>query len=307
MIELGFLTACMSELSLEQIAAWAAAHSYAALEVAAWPAEGGRPHTAAHIDVERLNDSKARKIGELFDVHGLTLSSLAFYENNLHPDGRTRAQIHDHLRRCIDAAAILGCPTVGTFIGRDPALPVARNCDMAEKVFAPLAARARNAGVTIVIENCPMLGWHPDGYPANLAYSPKLWDWMISLGLELNFDPSHLIWLGINPIEAARSYAGHICHVQAKDTEINLAARNDYGFYGKVLDRQDPWDSGWWRYRIPGLGDIDWGKLIDVLYQGGYNGVISVEHEDPIWSGTSERIEQGLIMAQRELGRYILN
>ena len=143
--------------------------------------------------------------------------------------------------------------------------------------------------------------------PANLAYSPQLWDWMFSLGLELNFDPSHLVWLGIDPIEAARSYVDHIHHVQAKDVEINPAARNEYGVYGKSLDRRDPWDAGWWQYRIPGLGEIDWNRLIDVLYAGGYRGVVSVEHEDSIWSGTSERIEIGLIRAQRELSRYILS
>jgi sugar phosphate isomerase/epimerase len=304
-MSLGFLTACLPGWSLDQFAQWASAHSYTALEVAAWPASG-RPHTAAHIDVARLNDSGAREIGDIFARHGLTLSSLAFYENNLHPDPETRKRVHDHLRRCIDAAAMLGCPTVGTFIGRDPSLPVGPNRSQAEEVFAPLVERAAACGVTIVIENCPMPGWHPDGYPANLAYSPELWDWMIPLGLKLNFDPSHLVWLGIDPIDTARAYAQHIRHVQAKDVEISPAARTAYGVYGKALDRDDPWDSGWWRYRIPGLGQVDWGKLIDVLYSSGYSGVISVEHEDPVWSGTSERIEKGLILAQRELSRYIL-
>lgn len=305
MMRLGFLTACLPGWSLAQFAQWASAHSYTALEVAAWPAEGSRPHTAAHIDVARLNDSTAREIGELFTRHELTLSSLAFYENNLHPDPRARAETHDHLRRCIDAAALLGCPTVGTFIGRDPSLPVERNRAEAEDVFAPLVQRAAGCGVTIVIENCPMPGWHPDGYPANLAYSPEHWNWMIPLGLKLNFDPSHLLWLGIDPIGAAREYARHIGHVQAKDVEINPIARTTYSIYGKALDRHDPWDSGWWRYRIPGLGHIEWGRLIDVLYGSGYTGVISVEHEDPVWSGTSERVEKGLILAQRELSRYI--
>ncbi|HEX6509375.1 MAG TPA: sugar phosphate isomerase/epimerase, partial [Chloroflexota bacterium] len=305
-MKLGFLTACLPDRSLEQVAAWASSHSYGALEVAAWPTVGGRSHTAAHVNVENLTATVAQSVGELFQKYDLTLSSLAFYENNLHPDPRTRSHLHDHLRRCLDAAALLQCPTVGTFIGRDPERSVEQNRADAEKVFAPFIDRAKSLGVTIVIENCPMPGWHPDGYPGNIAYSPQLWDWMISLGLELNFDPSHLAWLGIDPIEAARAYIGHIHHIQAKDVEISLAGRNTYGIYGTALDRQDPWDSGWWQYRIPGLGEINWNKLIDTLYAGGYDGVISVEHEDPIWSGTAERIEDGLILAQRELSRYIL-
>src|SRR5712691_5922844 len=242
-MKLGFLTAPLPDRSLAEIAEWAAGHSYAALEVAAWPADGGRPHTAAHIDVARLDESAAESVRDIFARHVLALSSLAFYENNLPPGPRTRSQVHDHLRRCIDAAALLGCPTVGTSIGRDPALPVGQNRALAEAVFAPLVDRARQAGVTIVIENCPMPGWHPDGYPANLAYSPELWDWMIPLGLELNFDPSHLAWLGIDPVGAARSYAPHIRHVQAKDVEVDPVARSSYGIYGKALDRKDPWDS----------------------------------------------------------------
>jgi sugar phosphate isomerase/epimerase len=306
-MELAFLTAVLPDWPLDKIAAWAASHSYSALEVAAWPSAGSREHTAAHIDVGRASDAMARWVREVLAVHGLTLSSLAFYDNNLHPDPRARQATHEHLRKCIDAAALLGCPTVGTFIGRDPGLPVEQNLAQAEKVFTPLVDRARSAGITIVIENCPMPGWHPDGYPGNLAYSPELWDWMTGLGLKLNFDPSHLAWLGIDPVQAASSYVTHIHHVQAKDIEILPAARTTYGVYGKALGRdEDPWDSGWWRYRIPGLGMVDWKRLIDALYEGGYDGVISVEHEDPVWSGSTERIEQGLILAQRELSRYIL-
>ena len=123
---------------------------------------------------------------------------------------------------------------------------------------------AADRGVRLVVENCPMEGWHPDGYPANLAYSPQLWDWMAGLGLYLNFDPSHLTWLGIDPLAVLASYAERVLHVQAKDVEIDAAARNRVGVFGNAVDRaSSPWDSGWWRYRIPGLGQIDWGDFVD--------------------------------------------
>jgi sugar phosphate isomerase/epimerase len=306
-MQLGFLTACLSDHSLDEIATWAATHHYTALEVAAWPTTSDRPHTAAHIDVSTLDAAGAQAIGEMFGRHGLTLSSLAYYDNNLHPDPGHRTQVNDHLKRCIDAAVLLGCPTVGTFIGLDPTRSVEDNLREAEKVFAPLVERAQHAGVKIVIENCPMCGWHPDGYPANLAYSPELWEWMFSLGLHLNFDPSHLHWLGIDPIGAVSSYVDHIAHVQAKDVLIDPTMRDRYGVYGKILGKTDPWDAGWWSYRIPGLGEIDWNRLIDVLYTGGYDGVVSVEHEDPFWSGTGQRVKDGLIRAHRELSPYILS
>jgi sugar phosphate isomerase/epimerase len=62
--------------------------------------------------------------------------------------------------------------------------------------------------------------------------------------------------------------------------------RNRYGWPGKAVVREDPWDVGWWRYRVPGLGQVDGGAVVDTLYEGGVDGVLSVEHEDPVWGGT---------------------
>jgi sugar phosphate isomerase/epimerase len=242
----------------------------------------------------------------LFDRHGLALTSLAFYDNNLHPDPDERAAINKHVLACIDAAAKLGVPTVGTFVGRDPMKPVAENLREAEEVFAPLVDRAGERGVKIVIENCVMEGWHPDGYPGNLAYSPELWEWMFGLGLYLNFDPSHLVWMGIDPVEALRPYVDRVAHAQAKDIEVFPNRRNRYGWPGRAVERPDPWDVGWWRYRVPGLGQVNWARVVDTLYEGGFDLVLSVEHEDPVWGGTEERIETGLRVAQRTLRPLIV-
>jgi sugar phosphate isomerase/epimerase len=302
-VKLGFLTACLPGRSLEEIAAWAAAEGYAALEVAAWPALGDRPFTATHLDVDGFD---AEKVTALFDQHGLTLSSLAYYDNNLHPDPDERAAVNAHVASCIDAAALLGVPTVGTFVGRDPQLSVADNLRAAEKLFAPLVDRAGEKGVKLIIENCVMEGWHPDGYPGNLAYSPELWEWMFDLGLYLNYDPSHLVWIGIDPVEALRPYVDRVAHAQAKDIEVNTSRRNRYGWPGKAVVREDPWDVGWWRYRVPGLGQVDWRRVVDTLYEGGFDGVLSVEHEDPVWGGTEDRVKTGLQVAHRTLSPLLV-
>jgi sugar phosphate isomerase/epimerase len=305
-VKLGFLTACLPGRSLEEIAAWAAAEGYAALEVAAWPALGDRPFTATHLDVDGFDAGAAERVGALFDQHGLTLSSLAFYDNNLHPDPDERAAVNAHVASCIDAAALLGVPTVGTFVGRDPQLSVAENLRVAEKLFPPLVERAGEKGVKLVIENCVMEGWHPDGYPGNLAYSPELWEWMFDLGLYLNYDPSHLVWMGIDPVEALRPYVDHVAHAQAKDVEVFPERRNRYGWPGKAVVREDPWDVGWWRYRVPGLGQVDWRRVVDTLYEGGFDGVLSVEHEDPVWGGTEDRVKTGLQVAHRTLSPLLV-
>ena len=300
-MRLGLLTACLPGESLADVAGWAGAHGYGALEVAAWPDRPGRDWEASHLDVESFDAAEAARVRGLLAEHDLELSAVAYYENNLHEDPAVREATHDHLRRCIDAAQLLGVGLVGTFVGRDVSRTVAENLRLAETVLPPLVEYAAARDVRLVIENCPMEGWHPDGYPANLAYSPELWGWLAGIGLWLNYDPSHLAWLGIDPVAALDAHADRVLHVQAKDVEVQPAARNRYGVFGRVLDRE-PWTSGWWRYRVPGLGELDWGRLVDALRRAGYDGVVSVEHEDPVWSGTPGRVRQGLAVAERTLG-----
>ena len=241
-MKLGFLTACLPGLALSDIAAWASNTGYEALEVAVWPSTGSRDFEASHIDVADFGGGEAEQVGELFDKHGLLLSSLAYYENNLHPDEARRAEIAEHVKRAVDAAALLGVGTVGTFIGRHPGLSVKENVALAERVLPPLVDYAGERGVKIIIENCVMEGWHPDGYPGNIAYSPELWEWMFSLGLYLNYDPSHLLWLGIDPVTALKPYVHRIPHAQAKDAQLDPAARDRYGFFGKTISREHAWD-----------------------------------------------------------------
>jgi sugar phosphate isomerase/epimerase len=308
-MKLGFLSACMPERSLEDVAAWAGAHGYEALELAAWPTLGDRPFTAAHLKVDNgFDEREAERVLTILDNNGLTLSALAYYDNNLHPDPAERAAIATHVRACVDAAALLGGVPVGTFVGRDPTKSVAENLRDAETtVLPPLVAHAGERGIKLMIENCVMEGWTPDGAPGNLAYSPELWEWMFEQGLYLNFDPSHLLWLGIDPVAAVRPYVDRVIHAHAKDAETFPERRNHYGFFGRLAQREtDPWDMGWWRYRIPGLGEVDFGAYVDALYEGGFDGVLSVEHEDPVWGGTPQKVEQGLRMARRHLRPLIL-
>ena len=303
-MKLGLLTACLPGETLEDIAGWAGTHGYDALEVAAWPDRPGRDWEASHLDVESFGPADAEGVRSLLARTGLTVSAVAYYENNLHEDLTVREATHEHLRHCIDAAQLLGVGLVGTFVGRDVSLTVAENLRLAEKVLPPLVEYAADRDVRLVIENCPMEGWHPDGYPANLAYSPELWRWMTDLGLWLNYDPSHLVWLGIDPVPVLEAFADRVLHVQAKDVEVHADRRNHYGVFGRAVDRE-PWVSGWWRYRIPGLGEVDWRRVVDTLHQAGYDGVVSVEHEDPVWSGSPEKVRDGLAIAHRTLSPFI--
>lgn len=300
-MELGFLTSSLGAMDLPSIAAWAGSNGFAVLEVGAWPLDDPRALNPGHVDVRNLDERRARVLGDQLAEAGVAVSALAYYDNNLHGDRSTRSAVHDHLRACIDAAALLGVPAVGTFVGRDVGQTVAKNLVDAERVFPPIVERAAVAGVRLVVENCPMSGWHPDGYPANLAYSPELWDWMADLGLRLNYDPSHLVGLGIDPVRALRSAVPLVAHVQAKDAEVLGDLIDRFGFIGNAVDRSDPWDHAWWRYRVPGHGQIDWAGVVRALREGGYDGAVSIEHEDPYLSGSVPDVQRGLLTAQATL------
>jgi len=106
-VKLGFLTACLPGLPLDEIAAWASDAGYQGLEVAVWPDVPGRDWEASHLDVVEFDEDEARSVRGLFDANHLEISALAYYENNLDADRDRRAGVHDHLRRVIDAAHLL--------------------------------------------------------------------------------------------------------------------------------------------------------------------------------------------------------
>ena len=220
-MKLGFLTACMPERSLEEIAAWAAANGYEALELAAWPHLGDRPFTASHVKADAFDDAEADRVRARARRPRPRRSRRS--PTTTTTSTPTRPSATPTTRTCARASTppprSAACP-VGTFVGRDPGRSVAENLREAERVFPPLVDYAGERGVKLMIENCVMEGWHPDGYPGNLAYSPELWEWMFALGLYLNFDPSHLLWLGIDPVAALKPYVDRVAHAHAKDAEI---------------------------------------------------------------------------------------
>ena len=283
----------MPERPLSEVAHFASAHGYQLLEVACWPRTSERDYNASHIDVTTLDHAGVDELRRLFELSGLAISALAYYENNLAADPNERAVINGHLRKTIDAAALLGVRLVGTFVGHDLSKTPDQNMDEAAAVFGELADYAGHKGVRLMIENCPMVGWQRPWIPGNLFYAPAQWDTLFARvpNLGLNIDPSHLYWLGVDPYAVARDYGAHIVHAHAKDAEI-------------LRDRQRRTpilDDGWWRYRMPGLGELDWPRFISALQEGGYDDVLSTEHEDPVWEGTPAKVDGGLILGQRFL------
>ncbi len=303
-MKLGFLTACLPQVSLEELVPWAARQGFETLELAAWHYDSDRDYQARHIEAENLARGEAEQITNLFDENGLEISALAYYENNIHPDKAKRDTYLTHLRSLILAAELLGVELVGAFVGANPEKSPAENMKEIGGLFRELVSYAEDHGVRLMIENCPMDNWVQFGLPGNYAYSPELWDALFNEvpdeNFGLNFDPSHLHWLGIDYNKAARDFSDRIFHAHAKDAEIVGEGLYRYGILSKQLG-DDPWDLGWWRYRMPGKGEVDWREFIATLHDAGYDKVLSIEHEDPEFEGSVEEIREGLRLGLEHL------
>lgn len=308
-MKLGFLTACLPKLNLEDLVKWASQQGFQALELAGWPIKSSRDYQARQIDAANFTKDDAKRVKDLFAQYKMTISALAYYDNNLHPDRNKRNSYIKHLYKVIDTAALLEVKLVGTFVGGRADKNVAQIIKEIGQVFKPIIKYAADKDVKIMIENCPMENWVKFGLPGNYAFSPELWDALFnelpSKNFGLNFDPSHLYWLGIDYIQAAKDFASKIFHVHAKDTEILEEGVYKYGFFGKQVN-PEPWKSGWWRYRMPGLGEIDWARFITTLQENGYDYVLSIEHEDPVWEGSEEKIKKGLQLGYKHLSQFIV-
>jgi sugar phosphate isomerase/epimerase len=297
-MKLGLLTAAFPELTLDEIAEWAVANDFDALEVACWPAGEGAARRYAgvsHIDVE---DFSPEQVNETLERHGLTISALAYYPNNLDPDDEAREAAHAHLRKVIEAAGKLGVPTVGTFAGNDPGRPMPENLERFAELWPPLVKHAGDHGVQIAIENCPMI-FSYDEWPGgtNLAYNPHAWRAMFEAipdaHFGLNLDPSHLVWQMIDAERVVFEFADRILHAHGKDLEVRRDGLYEHGVMSTGI--------GWQVPRLCGHGQVDWGRFIGALYAVGYDGVVSVEHEDRRFEGDVELVKKGFQIARNTL------
>lgn len=308
-MKLGFLTACLPQLPLEDLVKWASAQGFQMLELAAWPVDTTRDYQARQIDAANFSKDDAKRVQELFAKHNLGISAMAYYDNNLDPDLTKRKFYHGHLKKVIDTAALLRVDLIGTFAGARPDRSPNENMKEIGEMFRDMVKYAEGKGVRLMVENCPMENWQRFGLPGNFAYSPELWEALFnevpSDNFGLNFDPSHLYWLGIDYIQCAKEFASKIFHAHAKDTEILFEGKNRYGLFGRQLD-PIPWKSGWWRYRVPGMGEIDWRRFISTLQEVGYDFVLSIEHEDPIWEGSEEKVKKGLLLGKKHLAQFVV-
>jgi sugar phosphate isomerase/epimerase len=303
-MKLGLFTAIFPGKSLEEIAAWASANGFEALEIACWPVgKADRRYAGVTtIDVSDFSMDKARQALSILKKNNLTISSLGYYPNPLHPDPDHRQLVTEHLKKVINAAELLEVPVVGTFVGKDKDKTIEQNLEDYAKTWPSIVKFARQHGVKIAIENCPMI-FSNDEWPGgnNLANTPAIWRRMWEIipddNFGLNLDPSHLVWQMIDYVRVVKDFHDRIFHVHAKDLQIDHEGLYQNGVLSLGM--------GWQVPRLPGLGDVRWDRFISALYRAGYDGVISIEHEDRAFEKTEELVKRGFLIARDAIKPYI--
>ncbi|TCL67387.1 sugar phosphate isomerase/epimerase [Hydrogenispora ethanolica] len=274
---------------LREIAAWAAAHGFADLEV------------GPSIPLDE------RVFNEVLEEGGIGISALIYCRNFLSENPQEAAEHQRNLKERLVFAHQVGIQKVVCSTGVTPASFNGMRFDPEKSVAAVaeflqgLADLAEAQQVKICIENCPMMG--------NIAISPYMWEILFdkvrSDYLGLAFDPSHMVWQFMSPYENIIKFREKIFHVHGKDTEVLYDNLNRVGILHNITTEGHFYPQQWWRHRLPGLGDLDWNKIVANLDEIGYTGVISIEHEDPVWEGTLEKVQQGLLKAKNHIESFL--
>lgn len=295
-MKLGFVSAILPELNLEQVLAFAAAERFAGVEAMCWPAGRAERKYAGvtHIDATSLTRAKAEDILAACARHGVSLTALGYYPNPLDPNPAVARVAVTHLRRVIAAAPKLGLRNVNTFVGRDWTRSVDENWPRFLRTWRPLVAFAEDHGVRIGIENCPMF-FTRDEWPGgkNLMTTPVIWrrafNDIPSRNFGLNYDPSHFVLQQMDPASPLREFQDKIFHFHAKDVKLRRDRLNEVGVFAHPLE--------WHQPRIPGYGEMDWGRFMGALMETGYRGPVCIEVEDDTFGRTLEGRKRALRVA----------
>jgi sugar phosphate isomerase/epimerase len=301
MRKLGFVSAILADQTLEQVLQTAVECGYDTVELMCWPHGKAERRYAGvtHIDVD--NDDPAQ-VKALCEKYGVAITGLGYYPNLLSADAEEAARSKAHLERVITYAPKVGVDVVNTFLGRDPKKSIDENWPQVMAIWPELVHLAETQGVKIGIENCPML-YTGDEWPGgkNLAVSPSLWRRMFeaipSANFGLNYDPSHLVWQFMDPIAPLREFGDRLVHVHAKDVRIDREKLNSVGILAIPLEYHRP--------KLPGLGEIDWGRFLSTLSDSPYQGPVVVEVEDRAYEGTLESRKAALTQSARFLRNFL--
>jgi len=303
-MKLGFVSAILSDLNLKQVLTFAAEEGFDCVEIMCWPKGKATRRYAGvtHIDVEILGKKEIDEIHGLIDSTGVAISGLGYYPNPLSPDKAESKLYIEHIKKVIKASARLGINHMNTFIGRDWKKSVADNWPAFLKSWRPIIKLAEKEKVKVGIENCPM-SFSKDEWPGgkNLATTPAIWNKMFrdikSEYFGLNYDPSHMIWQHMDPYLPILEWGHKFFHVHAKDVRIDCEKLNQVGIMAYPGEYHTP--------KLPGMGDVNWGRFFSHLTDLKYHGPVCVEVEDRAFEGSLALRKSSLRQSATYLRQYI--
>lgn len=306
-MKLGFVSAILDQSNYEEMMDIASDLGFECVEVACWPQGKAERRYAgvSHIDAERVleDEAYAKHILEYAAEKNVEISSLAYYPNTLDPDLEKRQAAVDHLMTLIKASAKLGINMVTSFIGRDQSKTVEENLEIVKEVWPPIIKLAEEQGVKVAIENCPML-FGADQWPGgqNLMTTPANWKKVFEIlrsdNFGINYDPSHFVWQMIDYIKPIYEFKDKIFHVHYKDIKVYPDKLQEVGIMGYPLDFMSP--------KLPGYGDVDWGKYVSALTDIGYDGYTCIEVEDKFFEGSQEKVLDSLKLSKRYMTQFVI-
>ena len=303
-MKMGIISAILDGWTFEEMIDVLSDMGFDCVEVACWPKGKAERRYAgvSHIDVDGMNEQRAGEILAYCKKKGVTISSLAFYPNTMDADTAKREANIAHLKKVIDASAILGVGMVTTFVGRDQTKTVEDNIELFKTIWPDIISYAESKKVKIAIENCPML-FGRDQWPGgqNLMTTPVIWrqlfDIVKSEYFGLNYDPSHFVWQQMDYLKPMYEFKDKIFHVHYKDIKLFKDKLDDCGTMAYPLDYMEP--------KLPGLGDVDWGAYVKALKEIGYEGFTCIEVEDRDYEDSNERILESIRLSKEYLDKFM--
>ena len=306
-MKLGLVSSILDGWTYEEMIDDISAIGYECVEVACWPQGKAERRYAgvSHIDVARVleDDEYAKHVLDYADAKGVEISSLAYYPNTMDADLEKRAAAVSHLKTLVKASSKLGVNMVTTFIGRDQGKSVEENLELVKEVWPPIMDLAKELGVKVAIENCPML-FGRDQWPGgqNLMTTPAIWRKVFEIlpydNLGINYDPSHFIWQMIDYTKPLYEFKDKIFHVHYKDIKVFKDKLDDVGIMGYPLDFMSP--------KLPGLGDVDWGRYVSALTDIRYDGYTCIEIEDKAFESSKEKVIDSIVLSYRYMRQFVI-
>lgn len=303
-MQLGLVSAILDQSDFYEMIDIVAENGLDCVEVACWPAGKAERRYAgvSHIDTENLTKEQAEEYKAYATEKKVAISALAYYPNPLDENLEKRQRVIDHIYSVIDAAKLMEINLVTTFIGRTPTKTISENLKEVEKVWKPILAYAEKQKVKIAIENCPML-FTEDEWPGgqNLMTTPalfrKIFDLLDSDYLGLNYDPSHFVWQQMDYLAPIYEFKDKLFHVHYKDIKVYRNKLQKVGVMATPLEYMSP--------KLPGLGDVDWGKYVSALTDVGYSGYTCIEVEDRAYESDYEDVKRSIKQSTHYLRNFV--